>query len=306
MSTSVDVDFFDAFGAEIVAGRGFNSGDLESDPGSVVVNEHFVTEILQGRNAIGRRVRYATRVGQRGATGRPRGLLPRARLLEPGPWYEIVGVVNDPGMDTSLDPFWPGWGPGVYHPVTRDAMGSGGSYSVRMAFHVRANAVSFGPELREIAHSVHPGLRLYDVLPMDRPVDSANQAQSVLSRFLASVTGLVGLIALLISTAGVYSVMSFTVSRQTREIGIRIALGAHWHRVITGVFSRAMVQIGIGILVGVLLWFYVLVYQLGGGNQIGLLLTAAVVLMLVALVACGVPVSRALRIQPAEALKDVG
>ena len=132
------------------------------------------------------------------------------------------------------------------------------------------------------------------------------RAQRLLARVLASVTGLVGLIALLISTAGVYSVMSFTVSRQTREIGIRIALGADWRRIITGVFSQAMVQIGIGILVGVLVWFYVLVYQLGGADQIGLLLTAAAVLMLVGLVGCGVPVSRALRIEPTEALRDVG
>ena len=119
------------------------------------------------------------------------------------------------------------------------------------------------------------------------------------------ITALVALIALLISIAGIYSVLSFTVARQTREIGIRIALGAAPHRVVAGVFSRAMVQIAIGIVVGTLIWFYVIVQVLGGG-RIGLLVTTAVVLMLVGLLACGLPVRRALRIEPTEALRDAG
>lgn len=307
-TASVDASFFDAFGAEIVAGRGFDFGDLDSDRRVVVVNEHFVTEILQGRNAIGRRV--------------------RARGREPGPWYEIVGVVSNLGMDTYRDPFWPGKGPGLYHPLTRNVMASGGSYSVRMdpgalsrgprgrgagdsysvrmAFHVRGDAASFAPRLREVAHAVHPALRLHDILPLDRPVDWVNRGQRRVARFSSWITALVALIALLISVAGTYSVMSFTVSRRTREIGIRVALGADRRHIITGAFSRAMLQIGTGIVVGALLWFYLLVYRLGEADQVGLLLTTALILTLVGLVACGVPVRRALRIQPTEALRDLG
>jgi ABC-type antimicrobial peptide transport system permease subunit len=101
-------------------------------------------------------------------------------------------------------------------------------------------------------------------------------------------------------------VLSFTVARQTREIGIRIALGADRRRIIAGVFSRAMVQIGIGIVVGALIWFYVIVVVLGGGDRVGLLIATAFILMLMGLVACGVPVSRALGIEPTEAIRDVG
>jgi putative ABC transport system permease protein len=247
-ASSVGVDYFDAFGAEIVAGRGFNSADLRSNTQVVVVNEYFVTEILQGRNAVGRRIRYTTRYAERSATGQPQGG-PRAFKRERGQWYEIVGVVKNLGMDTTRDAFTSGKGPGVYHPLTLDAMGSGGSYVVRMAFHVRGDAASFAPQLRAVAQAVHPALRLYDVLPLDGPVDRVSQGQRRVGRFFAVITALVALIALLISIAGTYSVLSFTVSRQTREIGIRIALGADPRRIVAGVFSRAMVQIGVGIIV---------------------------------------------------------
>jgi ABC-type antimicrobial peptide transport system permease subunit len=80
------------------------------------------------------------------------------------------------------------------------------------------------------------------------------------------ITALVALIALLISMAGTYAVLSFTVARHTREIGIRIALGADPRRIVARVFSRAMVQIGIGVVVGTLIWFYVIVQVPGAAS----------------------------------------
>jgi predicted permease len=305
MSSSVEPGYFDAFGAKIVAGRGFSAADRASDPGVVVVNEYFVTEMLGGRNAVGRRVRYSTHYSEQEATGHPTGLT-AAEMREPGPWYEIVGVVSNLGMDTGKEPFFPGYGPGIYHPLAPDALGAGGAYSERIAFHVQGDAEAFAPRLREIAQTVHPSLRLYDVLSLDGPVDKANRSQRVMTRVFGSLTAFVAWIALLIAAAGTYSVMSFTVARQTREIGIRIALGADRRRIITGVFSRAMLQIGIGLVVGAAVWFYVSVYQWGGASDVGLLLGTAVVLMGVGMVACGVPVRRALRIEPMEALRDVG
>lgn len=305
MASAVSVNYFDTLGVELAAGRGFTSGDLQPGARAVIVNEDFVEEVLGGRNAIGRRIRYQTRYGEQAVTGQPRGL-PRDRMLERGPWYEIVGVVKHVGMDTTRDAFASGRGPGVFHPLTRDAMGAAGAYSVRMAFHVRGDVDSFAPQLRTIAHGVHPALRLNDVLPLDGPLDSNTQSERRVGRFFASVTALVALIALLISLAGIYSVMSFTVSRQTREIGIRIALGADRRQIVAGVFSRAMIQVGAGIIVGAAVWFYAIVFRLGGGDRIGLLAATAMILMLLGVMACGVPVRRALRIEPTEALRNVG
>jgi ABC-type antimicrobial peptide transport system permease subunit len=147
---------------------------------------------------------------------------------------------------------------------------------------------------------------LTDVLTMDGPLDRRSRNERRIGRVMSTITALVALLALIISVAGTYSVMSFTVARQTREIGIRIALGADRRQIVAGVFSRAMVQIAAGVVLGALLWFYVLVIQLGGRDAEGLLAASAAVLVLVGVVACGVPVRRALRIEPTEALRDVG
>ncbi len=188
---------------------------------------------------------------------------------------------------------------------SREAMGRAGSYSVRMAFHLRWDPASFAPDLRALAHAVHPALRLHDVLPLNEPVDRTSRSERRIGRFIAWISALVALIALLISVAGTYSVLSFTVARQTREIGIRIALGARPRRIIASIFSRAMVQIAAGIALGALFWFYVIVGVLGGGHRFGLLATTVIVLMLVGLAACGIPVRRALRIEPTEALRHI-
>jgi predicted permease len=289
-TSSVAANYFEAFGAEIVSGRAFNSGDVRSNPSVVIVNEYFVNEILQGRNAVGRRLRYTRSSGEAAS----------------GPWYEIVGVVKNLGMDTTRDAFMSGKGPGIYHPLTPEVLGTAGSYAVRIAFHVGRDAASFAPELRALAHAVHPALRLDDVVPLNEPVDRTARSQRRIGRFSAWATVLVALIALLISIAGTYSALSFTVARQTREIGIRIALGADRRQIVMGVFSRALAQVCTGIVIGGAVWFYVIVEVLDGGHRVGLLATTLVVLMLVGLLACGLPLRRALRIEPTEALRHSG
>ena len=183
-ASAVGVDYFDTFGAEIVAGRGFTSADLTSAAQVVVVNEYFVNEILQGRNAVGRRIRYSTRYGERSSTGRPPGGT-RAFMREPGGWYEIVGVVKNLGMDTTRDAFTSGKGPGVYHPLTPDAMGPAVPTRCGWRFTCAATPRSFSPQLRAAAHAVHPALRLYDVLPLDGPVDRTARGQRRVGRFVA-------------------------------------------------------------------------------------------------------------------------
>jgi ABC-type antimicrobial peptide transport system permease subunit len=120
---------------------------------------------------------------------------------------------------------------------------------------------------------------------------------------LTSVAWLISFIVLLLSATGVHSLMSFTVARRTREIGIRVALGARPGRIVTGIFARALLQISLGILAGsglAALW------GLGSTRQVMLLLAANVLMLIVGLAACAVPVVRALRIDPTEALRAEG
>ena len=118
---------------------------------------------------------------------------------------------------------------------------------------------------------------------------------------LGTVLALIAGVALLLSTVGIYSLMSFTVSQRTREIGIRIALGARPRRIVAAIFSRAFAQVGLGALAGVTI---LLLAETEESRNLALLAAVAVLMMGVGLAACGVPALRALRIQPTEALKD--
>jgi ABC-type antimicrobial peptide transport system permease subunit len=117
---------------------------------------------------------------------------------------------------------------------------------------------------------------------------------------LTSVAWLISFIVLLLSATGIHSLMSFTVARRTREIGIRVALGARPGRIVAGIFGRAFVQISVGVLAGSGL---AALMGLGSTRQLMLLLAADGIMLIVGLTACAVPLRRALRIDPTEALR---
>lgn len=120
---------------------------------------------------------------------------------------------------------------------------------------------------------------------------------------LTSVAWLISFIVLLLSATGIHALMSFTVARRTREIGIRVALGARPGRIVAGIFSRAFLQISAGVLAGSGL---AALMGLGSMRQVLLLLAADGIMLIVGLAACAVPVRRALRIDPTEALRAEG
>src|SRR3989442_2337515 len=147
-TTAVAVNYFDVLGAPVLSGRAFRSGDLAADPGPVIVNQSFVRRVLQGRNAIGHRMRYLAN-GWREAG-------PGAATQEP--WLEIIGVVPDLGMihDNPHDL------EGVYHPVA-----PGSTSPAHIAVHVRGEPGTFAPRLRAVAAAVDPTLRLHDIVPLN-------------------------------------------------------------------------------------------------------------------------------------------
>ena len=117
---------------------------------------------------------------------------------------------------------------------------------------------------------------------------------------LTSVAWLVGFIVLLLSATGIHALMAFTVARRTREIGIRVALGASARKLISGIFTRAFMQIGIGVLAGTGL---AALWGLDSTEQILILASTVAVMLTVGLIACAVPLRRALSIEPTEALR---
>jgi ABC-type antimicrobial peptide transport system permease subunit len=128
-------------------------------------------------------------------------------------------------------------------------------------------------------------------------------------RLLAAVIGLFTIVALLLSSTGIYAMMAFTVSQRTREIGIRAALGAHPGRIVGAIFARALRQLAAGAAVGAV--GATALVLTGLSDQLAqdgpwLMLGVAALVVAVGLVACAVPARRALRIQPTEALRQVG
>jgi predicted permease len=272
LSTLVHVSqgFFAAFGTSVIAGRDF--APLDFDNGRVlIVNESFARHVFGGRNAIGQRVRIGS--------GEIEGVASED-------WYEIVGVVRDFGWQLPR----PEEQAAMYRP-SRPVVGRAGQLVVRVR-----NPDTFVTRLRSIGAEVDPTIRLIDV----QPLASAGGGEATMNWTLTAVAWLISFIVLLLSATGIHSLMSFTVTRRTREIGIRAALGARPGGVVLAIFSRAFLQIGAGVLVGSALPILV---GVDSARQLLLLLAADAIMLVAGLTACAVPLRRALRINPTEALR---
>jgi predicted permease len=281
-SVRVGPGYFETFGQRIVGGRTFNSSELESGLPVAVVDESFVRLVFGGRSAPGPRVRQPAR----GPDG------------QPGPWFEIVGVVEDVSSKPARRPDEAM----LYRPLM-----PGGADTVRFVIHARENAAALGSALRVAAIAADPQLRLREVVTLDRVADVEMKTFGYLIRAVAIVSA----VALLLSTAGIYALISFTLARRTREIGIRTALGASPGRVIAAVLRRALVQVGAGIAIGALpggVLFSLQAKEYASGPMTGAAITAGIgaFIIAVAMVACIAPIRRALRVQPTDALRTDG
>jgi predicted permease len=276
---SVDPRFFDVVGAPVIRGRALTTADAEQRTRVVLVNETFVDEVLGGRNPIGRRFRFASKSE------------PTAES-----WYEIVGVVPDLSVSengTSYDRTR------IYRATMPSEAGP-----LRVAIHVRGDPQRYAVRLRELAQATDPALRVIDPTPLPLLVDPDSAGMSYGFALLLGLTG----VTLMLSLAGVYAVTAFAVARRTREIGVRVALGARPMDILTTVFKRPLVQMALGIGVGAILGFSLANDDLSTVHLDVLRNTVVFVLVtiLCCALACIVPTRRALRIQPTEALKDEG
>jgi predicted permease len=274
--TYVSRGYFGAFGAAIIAGRDFAPFEYESLGGPVlIVNESFARNVFGRRNPVGQRVRLVSYNSDETLFG-----------VDKNQWLEIVGVVKDVG--------WQEARPEEQSVMFRPTLPGNGPAS-SLAVRVR-DPNTFASRLRTIAADVDPRIRLAGV----QQLGQVGGEQARINWTLTAVAWLVGFIVLLLSATGIHALMSFTVSRRTREIGIRAALGAHHGRLVAAIFSRAFLQIGAGIVVGSGI---AALRGFESTNQVILLIAADAIMLLVGLVACAVPVRRALRVDPMEALR---
>jgi putative ABC transport system permease protein len=281
----VALNFFDVFGVPVLAGRAFVAADANRNRPSVIVDQPFADE-MGGGNVLGRRVRLSTQQ--------------RDGQAEVGEWLEIVGVVPAFAHEYA--------NPGAFAmprmPRLYFAAAPGDVYPAALVVKLRTPpAGHFAQRLRDITAAVEPNARFDNLEAVTDYWVRERFAFRVLSLGIVLVT----LSVLLLSAAGIYAMMSFTVARRRREIGIRAALGADARRVLLGIFGRASAQLGAGIALGLAVASAIEWVGPGGtmgGNALLLLPSVVGLMSLVGLLAAVGPARRGLKVQPTEALRD--
>jgi predicted permease len=270
----VGPDYFRTMGTPLVRGRDFTEADREGAPGVAVVNETLAAALWPGEDPLGKRVSFE------GAGG---------------PFLEVVGVARD-GKYRSLGDRAR---PYIYRPVMQ-------SYEPRMTLVVRtaADPRALAGAVREQLRALDPNLPVADVRTLEEQFDLS----LLPARVAAWTLGGFGLLALALAAIGIYGVVSYTVAQRTREIGVRMALGAGRSDVLRLVLGEGLSVVGVGLALGLALSFAVT--RVLGGFLYGVTasdpLTFAGVpalLAAIALAAGYLPARRAAGVDPMVALR---
>lgn len=279
--SAVDPGFFEAMGAQLVAGRVFASSDRADTEPVMVVDETFVEQFGLGERALGSRFVL-----------NPEGSTPRT--------VTIVGVVRPIQLDDIDD----AREASMFLPFAQAPQ-----RFFSLLVRTRGEPMDFANRLREIAYALDADSPLYWVRDYAHVLREAAIGQYLLARMFTSY----GVIALLLAASGLYGVVAVNVSRRTREIGIRRALGAASAQLLRSVLRRTLLQVLLGIALGLAMGLplvRLLHAQLGavgladGALSSGIWLPALGVLMLAAVLACWLPMRRALAIEPTRALRE--
>jgi putative ABC transport system permease protein len=284
----IDPSYFDVLQSPIIAGRAFTSADLSPEARAVIVDQGFVDMIMPGRNVIGQRVRLRANADSN---------------VTDLPWYEIVGVVKELGMAHAIERSRTA---GVYLPNV-----PGSRTALSMIVRGRGDPTVIGPRVRDLAAAVDPALRIESTTRLDQLVTPLLWFIGLWQKIIMGMTG----VALLLSLSGIYAVLSFIVARRTREVGVRVALGASARKVVTALFRRPMIHVSLGVIAGTVLIAVAAIAvqyttEFDGipkrgltGPEIALLTGYGTFMLAVCALACIVPALRALRVQPMEALR---
>jgi macrolide transport system ATP-binding/permease protein len=281
--------YFETLGTRVLRGRAPDERDTPASPRVAVVNEAFVKRYFENEEPIGRRLGI--------------GSVETARDME------IIGVVEDVKYTSPNQPTRPMiFMPDFQMPPARDGAGNAMARSTllrALSIHASVGAGVLEPPLRQAVARVAPDVTVVRVIPMTEQV-SGNFA---MNRLLSGLTSAYGLLALALAFLGLYAVTSFTVARRTREIGIRMALGADRKRVIREVVLGAMGHTIGGLVIGIAIAYYAmngisaLLYSVQPRDPI-VLAGAAGVLLLSAVIAAAVPARRAAAVDPTRALRN--
>ena len=290
--TRVMPGFFDAVGAKIVLGRPITEEDTGATRKIAVVNQAFVNRFFKNQNPIGQhfgpdKIKYSS-------------------------MYEIVGVVRDIRYMTydykqAVRPMF--WLPEAQTAQYDDPAYNSGEiwshYLYNIVIWAPGNPPGMEEKVRKALASVDPNLVLYAVEPYSKVVSGDFQQENM----IATLTTLFGVLGLVLAAVGLYGVMAYAVEQRTREIGVRMALGADRERVVKMVLRGSFSQIGIGLALGIPAAIgagKLMTDQLFGVEPWDPVMLALAVLLLgfAALLASVIPARRAASVEPMVALRN--
>ena len=271
--------YFETLRMPLVAGRGVTERDTANTPDVMVVNETFVRQIAGGKNPIGRRI-----------------------WIEPGPnrperVYEVIGIVKDAkyrSIDEEQRPV------GFLALEQHEPADAGGQFVVRTSSSPDGVAALIGPALFEVNPNMRFVLRVFD---------TQIRETLVRERVMATLSGVFGAIAGLLAAIGLYGIVSYTVERRRREIGIRLALGASRGTIVGSILKQSGLWVAVGLIVGMIASLAVtrtaqsLLFGVQAQDP-STIVAGAAALAFIALLASYVPAQRAARVDPMSTLKE--
>ncbi len=275
--TSVTPDYIETMGMRVLRGRSITPDDHASAPGVVLVNETLANSYFAGRDPVGQRIQVSSVTG------------------DPIP-VEIVGVVSDVRQEAlAVEPQAE-----LYHAYSQRPF----SY-ISMVARTAGDPNMLIPMAREALRALDPSLPMVN----PRPLTEAVGDTVATSRLYMYLLGIFAAVALALASVGIYGVMSYNVTLRTREVGVRVALGATPGSVLRMVVRQGLALAAIGVGVGVLAAYWLtrllasLLYGIGA-TDVATFAGVVVVLLTVALLACWIPARRASRVDPVLAMRS--
>jgi putative ABC transport system permease protein len=274
---TVSANYFAVMGVPVLKGRAFNERDDADSTPVLVVNKTFAERVFPGEDAIGQRVTF--------------------KFTEGMPPFEIVGVVGDEKV-TSLDARTT---PVIYSPV-----GQGPDGQAALVIRSGADADSLAVAVRNEVRAIDSEVPVFAAQTMEQLV--AGSRATFMRRYPAYLIGIFACVALLLALVGIYGVISYAVTQRTREIAIRVALGARSADVLRLVLRHGLLLACVGVSIGVVVALALsrlMSSMLFGVSAADPLVYAGVSLLLlaVALAACLIPARRAMKVDPMVALR---
>jgi predicted permease len=284
--TAITPDYFNAIGVKLLRGREFTQAECENKNGRrvAIIDEDLAGKLFPNRDALGQHIRFT----QPPTDGPPNDM-------------EIVGIVSKHRHEVANDT-----------PLRRLFVPLAQGYSGQTFLHVRLNTtdrhavVAMIPSLRQMLRGIDPDLPVLGITPFTTLMERS--ASLWLVRLGAVLFGVFGGIALLLAVVGVYGVKAYAVACRTREIGIRMALGAHRRDVFALIMRQGALQtalaVGAGLLISLITGRVLsgILYQVSPSDPFALI-TSSVLLSAAALLACFLPARRATRVNPITALR---